>query len=313
MRELNLAASPHIHDGSSVRGIMLAMIVALSPALAAATVLFGLQALILAGVTVFCAVFFEWLAKRVMKKETSSVFDLSAAVSGLILALGLPANTPLWVAAVGAAVAVLLVRRVLGGLLGRNPVNPALAGHIAVAMLSRTDGYPAPLAWLPGADVDAAATATPLQLLAEGAPLPGFGQMLLGVRSGSMGETAVIALFLGGAYLVWRRVITPAVPLVFIGTTLLVLALAGQDPFVHLLSGALVFVAIFMATDYSTSPLTMKGKIIFAVGCGLITAIFRLPGGGLTDGISFALVTMNLLVPLIDRFTLPAAFGRKNR
>ena len=321
MHKVAVTASPHIHDGSNTRRIMLDVIIALTPALIAATIFFGPQVLALAATTVLSAVFFEMVTRRIMKKDVTSVFDLSAVVTGLILALSLPANTPLPLAILGSAVAIVVIKQIFGGLLGRNPINPALGGRlvamriVAVIMaLSGGNGYLTPLAWLQSTyynGVDVITSATPLQLLTDGAALPGFGELFLGIHSGAMGETATIALFLGGAYLVWRRVISPLVPLTFIGTTLLALALMGQNPLFHLLTGGLVFAAIFMATDYSTSPITLKGKIIFAIGCGLIVAFVRSPGSGPTDGITHALIAMNLLVPLIDKFTLSKAFGYK--
>ena len=320
MRSLTMTSPPHIHNGSSARRIMIDMIIALIPALVAATILFGPQALVLAIITVLSAVLFEVVIKRIMKKDISSVFDLSAVVTGMILAFSLPASIPLGLAVIGAFVSIVIVKQLIGGKLGRNLINPALGGRlvamrlVAVAMaFSLGNGYPAPLAWLQSTyynGVDAIASATPLQLLADGAALPGVGELFLGIRPGAMGETAIIALLLGGAYLVWRRVISPIIPLVYVSTAILFVTLAGQDPLIHLLSGSLVFVAIFMATDYSTSPINKKGKVIFAIGCGLITAWIRLYGGS-TEGVTIALLVMNLLVPLIDRFTLPKAFGRK--
>ena len=316
MRNLHVTASPHMHDGSSVRRIMLDVIIALIPALVAATIFFGPRALLLAAVTISAAVLFEWASRRIMKRDASSVLDLSAVVTGLILALGIPANVPFWIAVVSAGVAIVAVKQIFGGV-GRNLLNPALIGHIVAIRLARPFvyplGYPVTMTWLESPNylgVDAVTMATPLWLLADGAPLPSLGELFLGIHPGCMGETSILALLLGGAYLVWRRVISPVIPLTYIGTALLVVTLAGQNPLIHLLSGSLVFVAIFMATDYATSPINFKGRIIFGIGCGLITALTRLYGGT-TEGIGNALITMNLLVPFIDRLTLPKAFGHR--
>ena len=314
MRNLTVTVSPHIHDGSSTRRIMLDVIIATIPALVAATILFGPLALLLTAVTISAAVLFEWTSRRIMKRDTSSIFDLTAVITGLILALSIPANIPLWVAVISAGVAIVAVKQFFGGV-GRNLLNPAMVGH-AVAMQFAPRfvdplGYPIAMTWLESSNylgVDTVTMATPLQLLADGVPLPGFVELFLGVRPGTVGETSIPALLLGGTYLVWRRVISPVIPLTYIGTTLLVVTLAGQNPLIHLLSGSLVFVAIFMATDYTTSPINFKGRIIFGIGCGLITALTRLYGGS-TEGTTSAIIAMNLLVPFIERLTLPKAFG----
>jgi len=315
MRNLTQAPSPHIHDGSTVNRIMLDVIIALTPALVAAVIFFGPLALLLVAVTIFAAVFFEWISRRMMKRDASSVFDLTAVVTGLILALGIPANVPLWIGASSAFAAIVIAKQFFGGV-GRNLLNPALIGHIVAMRLARRFmyplGYPVAMNWTESLNywgADAVTMATPLQLLADGAALPSLWELFLGIHPGTMGETSVLALFLGGAYLIWRRVISPVIPLTYIGTTLLVVALAGQNPLIHLLSGGLVFVAIFMATDYTTSPINFEGRIIFGIGCGLITAWLRLFGSS-TDGVTTALLVMNLLAPFIEKLTLPKAFGQ---
>jgi len=307
--------SPHIHDGSNTRRIMLDVIISLIPALIAATILFGPMVLLLTVATISAAVLFEWLFQLVAKRDTSSVFDLTAVVTGLILVLGIPSTVPLWMSAAGAGAAIIIAKHFFGGV-GRNLINPALVGHFVIVRLARRSpdyiGYPNPMAWMEslsdwGADV--MTSATPLQLLVDGETLPGLGELFLGIHPGAMGETSILALLLGAAYLLWRRVISPAIPFAYIGTAMLIVALNGHDPLVHLFSGSLVFVAFFMATDYATSPNNLKGKIIFGIGCGLITAQVRL-GGGSTEGVTTALLLMNLLVPLINWLTFPKAFGR---
>jgi len=304
---------------------MLDVIIALIPALIVSALFFGPMVLLLAATTIPAAVLLEWAFMRILKRDASGAFDLTAVVTALIMILGIPSNTPIWISVVGVAIAIIAVKQLFGGV-GRNIFNPALVGHIAVTMLVAQGlgesrgfpllatygaGHPLAMSWMGRhdyLDVHALSSATPLQLLADGAALPSLGELFLGVHAGVMGETSVLALLLGGGYLVWRRVVSPVIPLAFIGATVLIVAAAGQDPLVHLLSGSLVFVAFCMATDYATSPINLKGKIIFGAGCGLITALIRL-FGPTTEGVSVALLAMNLLVPLIDRLTLPKAFG----
>ena len=311
MHKLTVTTSPHIHSGATTRRIMLDVIIALIPAQIAAVIFFGPQTLLLTATAIFAAVLFEALFRLITKRDISSIFDLSAVVTGLIFALGLPANIPLWKVVVGAAVAIVVIKQLFGGL-GRNLLNPALIGHVVVIQLVRIfgypRGYPVAMAWMQGYGADAVTRATPLQLLAGNAPLPSLGELFLGIHAGCMGETSILALLLGAAYLILRRVIFPVIPLFYIGTTLLVVTIAGHDPLVHLFSGSLVFIAFFMATDYTTSPINLKGRIIFGIGCGLITAMVRLFGGS-TEGVTMALIIMNLLTPLIERLTLPKTFG----
>jgi len=309
MTKLTVTASPHIQDGSSAGRIMLDVIIALMPALIAAVIFFGPRALLLTAGTVAAAVLAEMLSRRLMKRNTDSIFDLTAVITGLLLALSLPVSMPLWMAVIGAAVAIVIVKQFFGGV-GQNFVNPAIAGRLVLVF-----SYPAAMsaAWVaPFAyrGVDAVTSATPLALLAQGYDAGSFLSLFLGVHAGSMGETSILALLLGGGYLVRRRVISPVIPLCFIGTTLLIVSLAGQNPLTHLLTGSLVFVAVFMATDYVTSPITRKGRIIFGIGCGLITAVIRL-FGALPEGVSFAVIIMNILVPHIEHLTMPKAFGEK--
>jgi len=204
MRKLAVTTSPHIHDGSSVKRIMLDVIIALLPALIAATIFFGPMVLLLVTVTIAAAILFDWGFRRIFKRDGSNIFDLSVVVSAMIMALGIPANTPLWlsVAAVGVAIVAVkhIAKRILCGV-GRSMFNPALIGHIVVTSLAAYDaGYPAPMSWLESSScfgVDAIASATPLQLLADGDALPGFGELFLGIHGGTMGETSILALLLG--------------------------------------------------------------------------------------------------------------------
>ncbi|MCL2856591.1 MAG: RnfABCDGE type electron transport complex subunit D [Oscillospiraceae bacterium] len=317
MRKSATAASPHIHDGSSTKRIMLDVIIALVPASITATVFFGPAVLLLTAATIAAAVLFDWGFRRIFKRDVSNIFDLSVVVSALIMVLGIPSNTSLWLSILAAGVAIVVVKhvakRLLGGA-GRSMFNPALIGHIVVTELTAYGtSYPTPMSWLESSSyfgADAMASATPLQLLADGNMLPSLWQLFLGLHGGTMGETSILALLIGAGYLVWRRVISPAIPLAYIGTTILVVTLAGHDPLLHLLSGSLVFVAFFMATDYATSPINLKGKILFGIGCGLITVLIRLYGST-TEGVTVALLVMNTLVIFIDRLTLPKALNHR--
>lgn len=307
-KQLSVSISPHIHDGSSTRRIMLDVIIALLPASFVSIWLFGMRALILLTGSIAAAVLAEMVSRKLMKRDTDSIYDLTAVITGLLLALSLPSTLPLWQAMVGSAIAIVIVKQFFGGV-GQNFVNPAIAGRLVLVF-----AYPAAMAagWVQplAHGVDAVSTATPLALVAEGAYayLPSNMDLFLGIHAGSLGETSILALLIGGLYLVIRKVISPVIPLAFIGTTLLMVLLAGGDVLVHLLSGSLVIVAIFMATDYATSPLNFKGRVIFGIGCGFITAVIRL-WGALPEGVSFAVIIMNILVPHIEALTMPKAFG----
>lgn len=306
MGKLIVSASPHIHDGSSTSRIMLDVIIALSPAVIASTIFFGPRALLLIAVTVSVSVFSELLSRRIMKRSTDTYKDLSAVVTGLLLALSLPVTMPLWMASLGAIVAIVIVKQIFGGL-GHNFVNPAIVGRLFLMFsypIATNASWSIPL---PLQGVDAVTQATPLIQISNQEPM-NLWHLFLGMHGGSMGETSILALFIGGMYLVYRKIIRPTVPLIFIGTTCIIVLLAGQNPLLHLMSGSLVFVAIFMATDYVTSPITAKGRIVFAVGCGFITAVIRL-FGALPEGVSFAILIMNILVPHIERVTVPKVFG----
>jgi electron transport complex protein RnfD len=309
---LLVSSSPHIRDHATTRRIMLDVVIALMPALVAAFLVFGVRALALTAVTVASAVLFEALANKVMKRgETLS--DLSAVVTGLLLAYNLPPTLPYWMASVGAAVAILVVKMMFGGL-GQNFVNPALVGRVVLVI-----SFPVAMTrWSILSGADLVASATPLaQLKAAAASgsavpgmdgLPGYLELFLGIRAGCVGEVSVLALLLGAAYLLARRVIAPWAPLAFLATVGLFAAVAGQPPVYHMLSGGLVLGAFFMATDYTTTPLTWKGKLVFGVGCGLLTGLIRL-FGGMDEGVSFSILLLNILTPHIDRWTRPVPLG----
>ena len=316
MKKLLVSASPHIHSPETTTGVMGDVIISLLPALVMAVVWFGSRALVLTAVCIGTAVLAEWVSRRVMKRP-NTLGDLSAVVTGLILALNLPATLPLWMAALCSIVAIVVVKQMFGGI-GQNFFNPAMTARIIlmVSFPTAMARWTAPLAsaW----SADAVTTATPMASLAASsggnlsADLPSLWQMLVGYHGGSMGEVCALALLVGGVYLIIRRVISPIIPAAYIGTVAVWMLLAGHGDlrFVayELLGGGLLLGAFFMATDYATSPITAKGKWIFGIGCGIITSVIRLYGS-LPEGVSFSIILMNILVPHIERLTLPRAFG----
>jgi len=311
-RLLNVSPSPHFRSNDTVTGIMLDVIIAMIPSLIASTYIFGFRALLVTAVSVLSCVGFEYLSRKVMKRH-NTLADLSAVVTGMLLAFNLPVDIPIPMVIIGAAVAIIVAKQFFGGI-GQNFVNPALVGRI-VLMVSfpvQMSKYGTPFAWNKS-EVDALSTATPLQKLANGeGGLPKLTDMLLGLRPGALGEVCAVALLLGFCYLLIRRVIKPTIPLCFIGTVAVIMLIAGKGDLTfvgyEVLSGGLLLGAIFMATDYTTSPVNFKGQVIFAVGCGIITSVIRL-FGSLPEGVSFSIILMNILVPQIEKFTTPKPFG----
>ena len=307
-KKLNVNSSPHLHCGETTTGIMLDVIIALLPALVMSAVLFGPRTLLIAALSVAACVGFEYGFRRLIGRD-NTISDLSAVVTGLLLAFNLPATIPLWMVVIGDFVAIVIVKQFFGGI-GQNFVNPALVGRI-VLMIS----FPAEMTskeWimpLAFKSADAATSATPLTFLSSGEQMPfSFRDMFFGLRPGSLGEVCIAALLLGGIYLCVKRVISPVIPLVFMGTTAFITGLCGQNVLYNLMSGGLVLGSVFMATDYTTCPINTKGKIIYAVGCGLLTALIRL-FGNMPEGVSMAILLMNILVPHIERLTAPKPFG----
>lgn len=312
--KLNVSASPHVKSPKTVTGIMLDVIIALCPALFASFFLFGPQALAVVAVCVGTCVLSEFVCRKVMKRN-NTISDLSAIVTGLLLAFNLPSTIPLWMAAVGSVVSIVVVKQFFGGI-GQNFVNPALAGRIILLTSFPTAmaGWTRPLSW----QAEAVTTASPLAAMYNEAGeftaenLPTLTDMLIGNRAGCLGEVCAIGLILGGLYLVIRKVISPVIPLVYIATVGVFMTVAGgfNMEFVayQLLSGGLLLGAIFMATDYTTSPISTKGKVVFAIGCGLLTSLIRFYGN-LPEGVSFAIVIMNIFVPHIEKLTAPKPFG----
>ncbi len=320
-KRLTVSASPHARSSETTTGIMLDVIISLLPAAIVSVIYFGWRAFAVIATTVISCVLFEYLSRRIMKRN-NTLGDLSAIVTGLILAFNLPSTIPLWMAVIGSFVAIVIVKQMFGGI-GQNFVNPAVTARIVLmssfplAMSTWTE----PLVTSTG---DAVTTASPLSLLAgitkqeniadalSDAGLPSFKDMFFGLRAGCLGEVCALALILGFLYLLIRRVISPIIPLTFVGTVALFMLIAGRGnlQFVayEILSGGLLLGAIFMATDYTTSPINKKGKIIFGIGCGLITSVIRV-FGTLPEGVSFSIILMNILVPHIEHLTTPKPFG----
>lgn len=294
-----LSVSPHIHSGRSTAGIMRDVLIALLPATVAGTVIFGLRSLLVVALCVGFCVGFEALFNLIVKKD-QTVGDLSAAVTGLLLALNLPANVPLWQTAIGSLFAIVVVKCLFGGI-GRNPVNPAISARVFMLLAfgsMATSAFP----------VDATSSATPLAM----EKMPDLTTLFLGTHGGAIGETCAAALLLGGAYLLVRRVISWHLPVAFIGSVFLFsLCMEGFDPtqaLAMVLSGGLLIGAFFMATDYVTSPETAWGKVVFGLGAGLLTCVIRY-FGEYPEGVSFAILFMNILTPFISKWTRHKVFG----
>ncbi len=319
-----VTSSPHIRTADTSRSIMIDVCIALMPALIWGIYVFGLRALTITLISVVFAVASEFLWEKLMKKPIT-VLDFSAVVTGLLLALNLPVTVPLWMPAVGSIFAIIVVKQLFGGI-GKNFVNPALAARVflllawSAPMSSFTKaGSPYFSAFrisLPQDSVDAVAGATPLALLKNGTipSSPSLFNMFIGYESGTIGEVSALLLTAGFLYLLVRRVVTWHIPVCYIGTVLIITFVFTKNslPFdfalSQVLSGGLFLGAVFMATDYATSPITNTGRVVFGVGCGLLTVFIRY-FGGLNEGVSFAILIMNLLVWYIDRYTKPVRFG----
>ena len=300
---LSLSASPHIHSGRSTSAIMRDVLIALVPTTVAGTVIFGLRALLVVAVCVISCVLLEALYNIIVKKD-QTVGDLSAAVTGLLLALNLPANVPIWQCVVGCVFAIVLVKCLFGGI-GRNLVNPAITARVfmlvAFSNLAKA-AFPA--------NIDAASGATPLVQIDQGT-VPSLLDLFLGRHGGAIGEVCAAALLVGFVYLLIRRVITWHIPVAYIGTVfLLSFALEGNamTALSLILSGGLFIGAIFMATDYVTSPPTPLGKLVFGLGAGLLTFLIRY-FGVYPEGVSFAILFMNILTPYIEKLGAFKVFG----
>lgn len=313
-----ISPAPHVHGPNKTQRLMLDVLIALVPALVVSTVVYGLRVLALTLFSVCCCLLFEWFIQRYMLRGKLTINNLSAVVTGVLLAFNLPVNIPLWMVAIGALVAIGVAKMTFGGL-GKNIFNPALVGRVFMLI-----AFPVAMTTFPEA-ADAISGATPLTMAKEalknGVPVAEVMQsvsikdMFIGVESGSIGEISAVALLLGGLYLLWRRVITWHIPVAVLGSmgifsliTWLIAPEAYMSPLFHLMGGGAMLGAWFMATDYVTSPMTPKGSIIFGVGVGVITMLVRL-WGAYPEGMSFAILIMNSVVPLLDKYILPKRFG----
>lgn len=307
-QKLTVSASPHFRSRQTTSGIMLDVIIALVPSLVAAYIIFGVRTLILSAVSVIACVAFEYLSRRIMKRH-NTISDLSAVVTGLLLAFNVPATMPVWMVIIGDFFAIVIAKQFFGGI-GQNFVNPALIGRIVLmsSFPSKMGSFPEPLV-----STIPLTSATPLASLKSGtSPEQSLLGMFLGLRGGCLGEVCIAALLIGFVYLLVRKVISWHIPVTYIGTVAVIMLLAGKGDFEYMLyelmAGGLVLGAVFMATDYTTSPVSKKGKIIYAVGCGIITSLIRI-FGNLPEGVSFSIIIMNILVPHIEHITTPKPFG----
>lgn len=316
-----VSSSPHIRSNISTASVMRDVCIALCPALVASVLFFGVRSLVLTALSMIFCVGFEFLWQKITKKPVT-IADGTAAVTGMLLAFNLPVTAPWWIVLIGAFVAIIIAKQFFGGV-GHNFINPALAGRAfllaswPVLMTKWVDPFTTGL-FVPA---DVVSSATPLAILkTPGAgELPSYMDMFLGNMGGCIGETSVLALLLGGIYLVARRVISPRIPVCFIATVAALTAIfpnsgltALESAATNVLSGGLMLGSIFMATDYVTSPITKKGQVIMGIGCGILTFVIR-RFGGYPEGVSYSIMLMNVATPLIDRWTQPKPFGAIQR
>ena len=313
---LTISASPHVRYSETTGRIMADVLIALAPAMAGSVIFFGLRALLVLLVSAAGCVFFEWGYRRLLKKDCT-IADGSAAVTGVLLAMACPPTIPFWAVLIGDFFAIVVVKQLFGGI-GKNFVNPALAARAFLfswPVLMSTWAAPQTALSLFGSNADAVTEATALSYLHGGQmPAQTLLQLFMGNVSGCLGETPALLLLVGALYLVARRVISPRIPLCFLGTVAVVAFLLpqGNDRLVwtaaQLCSGGLMLGACFMATDYVTTPVTRWGQAVFGVGCGLLTMFIRY-FGAYAEGISYAILIMNVCVPLLDKIGLPRRFG----
>lgn len=325
---LKISTAPHFYSSVDTRSIMRDVIIALIPAGMAAVALFGMAAVITMATAVAGCVFFEYAGSKWWLKTPPATRDLSAVVTGLLLAYNLPCNMPIWMTLIGCFVAIIITKTAFGGI-GKNLFNPALVGRVFLFIsfpVQMTTWVRPHLFDFMNTDVTTSATtlgiikhidasSSATQLTEKMGELPDYLEMFLGYTGGSMGEVSALALLAGGLYLLYRKVISWHIPLCYLGTFLILTGICwlhtgspSVEPLTHLLSGGLLLGAFFMATDYTTSPMSKKGKIIFAVGCGVLTFVIR-RYSSYPEGVSFAILIMNAFVPLIDRYAHPRIFG----
>ena len=310
---LTVSSSPHIVSNTDTTRIMLMVLIALAPSFAMSIYVFGPRVIALTLVCLVSCMFFEWAYNRLMKKP-QTVGDLSAAVTGVLIAFNVPSGLPYWIAIVGCFVAIIIVKQLYGGI-GKNLVNPAITARIVLFIAFATEMTTWPV---PFTGADAQTGATPLGILAEGGgELPSNMDMFMGYIGGSMGEVSALMLLIGGLFLIWRKVISPIIPACFIGTVfvfaLIYYAATGDGNALHMaifhvLAGGVMLGAFFMATDYVTTPILPMGKVIFGIGCGVITMLIRLYGQ-YPEGVSFSILLMNVVTPLIDNFCQKRMYG----
>lgn len=307
--KLIVSSSPHIRSESTTSKIMLDVVIALLPAVVGALYFFRLNAAIIIALAVITAVASEWGVQKIRNKR-STIYDMSAVVTGLLVALNIPASAPWWIPIIGSAFAIIIVKQLFGGI-GQNFMNPALAARIMLT-ISWTDRM---TGWVkPG--VDAISTATPLSYIKGGTVVPGNAPALfdtiIGNIGGVIGETSAVLLLLGGLYLVYRGVISIQIPGIYIGTVAVLTFIYGgfnvNYMLYHVVSGGLMLGAIYMATDYASSPVTKRGRMIFALGCGILTTAIRIYGV-YPEGVGFSILLMNIAAPLIEKYTSPRVFG----
>ena len=304
---LTITSAPHIHSGLTVRRVMLDVIISLLPAVCAAIYFFGTKSALVIAVSIAAAVISEYIWQKYIVKTAVTISDMSAALTGLLLALTLPPGLPLWQAAIGSVFAVIFSKQIFGGL-GHNPFNPALIGRAFLQI-----AWPLQMtSWIP--PVNAVTSATPLAALKYqiADSIPTIKDLFIGNVSGSLGETSAAALLAGALYLILRRHIKVMIPLSYLAVVALISALAGYNVAYQLFAGGLILGAFFMATDPVTAPSTFAGTLIFGAGCGLLTALIRF-WGGFPEGVCFSILIMNITVPLIDRWTIPRPFGYRKK
>ena len=310
---LLVSSAPHIVTNMDTTRIMMMVLIGLAPSFLVSIYVFGARVISLTLVCAVASVFFEWAWNKLMHKR-QTIGDLSAVLTGVLIAFNVPSGLPYWIAIVGCFVAIIVIKQLFGGV-GKNIANPAITARIVLFISFATEmtTWPAPRM-----AADATSTATPLGVLAEGnaAELPTNMEMFLGYIGGSMGEVSAIALLIGGLFLIWKKIISPIIPACFIGTVFVFAAIyygaTGGDALhmaiFHVLAGGVMLGAFFMATDYVTSPVTKKGQLIFGLGCGLITVFIRY-FGSYPEGVCYSILVMNCCTWIIDKYTKPTRFG----
>lgn len=307
---LIVSSAPHAVSNVDTTKVMGTVLVALIPAFAVGIYQFGYRALVQTVVCVLACVVFEGLYNHFMKRP-QTVKDLSATLTGVLIAFNIPASLPYWMSIIGCFVAIIIVKQLFGGI-GQNLVNPAVTARIVLFISFATEMTTWPVARGAAGATDAITGPTALGILSEGGgELPSNLDLFLGNCGGCIGEVSALALLIGGIFLIWRKVISWIIPVTFLGTVfVLTLLIPGQDPIFHLCAGGLMLGAFFCATDYVTSPIMAKGKVIFGIGCGLITVLIRVYGS-YPEGVSFAILLMNILTPHIDNFCISRAYKKK--